>query len=197
MSAAHEIQAMVDRETAAWNACDAEALVDLFHPDCVWPWPPDADAHDPATWVMPLGRFDRGRWKASWEQLFATHVLVHNYRTTVRIEVSAEGDGAFAVVDVDTLWRQRGTAVPNHWAGRACKVYTRVGERWYFIFQTGLLQYRSKELATIKTAEAGASTSPVPLHELHGLLQRPSAKPMAVQDMDEAIMQAVCEENGL
>jgi hypothetical protein len=27
-----EIQAMVDAETAAWNARDAEALVNLFHP---------------------------------------------------------------------------------------------------------------------------------------------------------------------
>jgi uncharacterized protein (TIGR02246 family) len=43
-SAEAQIQALVDRETAAWNARDAEALVSLFHPDMVWPWPPDAAA---------------------------------------------------------------------------------------------------------------------------------------------------------
>ena len=32
-----EIQAMVDRETAAWDRQDADALVSLFHPDMVWP----------------------------------------------------------------------------------------------------------------------------------------------------------------
>ena len=45
--------------------------------------------------------------KAGWEELFRTHELAHNRRRTVRIEVSKEGDGAFAVVDVDTLWRRR------------------------------------------------------------------------------------------
>lgn len=60
-----EIGALVDRETAAWDALDAPALVELFHPDTVWPWPPHADAHDPQSWVMPLGRFDRGRWLAA------------------------------------------------------------------------------------------------------------------------------------
>lgn len=64
-----EIQAMVDRETAAWDAQDADALVDLFHSDMVWPWPPDAASHDPATWVLPMGRYDRARWRASWLEL--------------------------------------------------------------------------------------------------------------------------------
>ena len=30
-----QIQAMIDRETAAWNRQDADAPVDLFHPDMV------------------------------------------------------------------------------------------------------------------------------------------------------------------
>jgi ketosteroid isomerase-like protein len=51
-----EIQAMVDRETSAWDRQDAEALVSLLHPDMVWPWPPDAASHDPQSWVFPLGR---------------------------------------------------------------------------------------------------------------------------------------------
>ena len=135
------IRAMVDRETSAWNQKDADALVDLFHPDMVWPWPPDSGAHDPASWVFPYGRYNRARWKALWSELFATHDLVHNNRRTVRIEVSAEGDGGFAVVDVDTMWRRKADGAPFHWKGRACKGYTKVGDRWLLILHTGLLEY--------------------------------------------------------
>jgi hypothetical protein len=46
-----QIQRMVNLETSAWNDRDANALVDLFHPDAVWPWPPDSNSHDPETWV--------------------------------------------------------------------------------------------------------------------------------------------------
>jgi ketosteroid isomerase-like protein len=137
-----ELQIMVDRETAAWDRRDASALVDLFHPDMVWPWPPDPEAHDPALWVFPQGRFDRKRWKAGWEELFKTHNLVWNRRRTVRIQVSAEGDGGFAVVDVDTMWRRHADGAEFRWKGRACKGYTKVGGRWYLIFHTGLLEYR-------------------------------------------------------
>lgn len=58
-----EIQAMVDRETEAWNRMDAEALVSICHPDMVWPWPPDPHAHDPAEWklIMHTGLLDYGR----------------------------------------------------------------------------------------------------------------------------------------
>jgi ketosteroid isomerase-like protein len=136
-----EIQAIVDRETAAWDRQDADALVSLFHPDMVWPWPPDGRAHDPATWVFPQGRYNRERWKAGWESLFRTHELVHNTRRTVRIAVSEEGDGAFAVVDVDTLWLNRADGRRFHWKGRACKGYSRVGDRWLLIYHTGLLDY--------------------------------------------------------
>ncbi|MCP3902707.1 MAG: nuclear transport factor 2 family protein [Planctomycetes bacterium] len=138
------IQAMVDRESAAWDALDAEALVDLFHPDMIWPWPLTADAHDPADWVFPMGRFDRARWTAEWADLFRTHELVRNDRRTARIEVSREGDGAFAVVDVDTVWRNRATGENFHWKGRACKGYTRCDGRWLMIFHTGLLDYGSE-----------------------------------------------------
>ena len=144
---ADEIQAIVDRETAAWDGRDAETLVSLFHPDMVWPWPPDATAHDPASWVFPLGRYDRARWKAGWEELFRTHELVHNHRTTVRIALSEQGDGAFAVVDVDTLWRERVTGREFHWRGRACKGYSKVGGAWLLIFHTGLLDYAAEQPA--------------------------------------------------
>lgn len=141
MSVEEEIQALVDRETRAWDSQDAEALVSLFHPDMIWPWPPDAHSHDPAGWLFPQGRYDRARWKAGWEELFRTHELLRNRRSTARIVVSNEGDAAFAVVDVDTLWRNRATGAPFHWKGRACKGYTKVGARWLLIFHTGLLDY--------------------------------------------------------
>jgi hypothetical protein len=92
-------------------------------------------------WVMPLGRFDRERWKRSWEDLFATHELVHNRRQTLRVAVAEQRDGGFAVVDVDTLWRNHQSSTASRWKGRACKVYTKVGDRWFFLFQTGLLAY--------------------------------------------------------
>lgn len=139
-SVEQQIRGMVDAETAAWNARDADGLVALFHPDTAWPWPPHSRAHDPMSWVMPLGRFDRERWKRAWQDLFDTHALARNRRVVRRIAVSAQGDGAFAVVDVDTLWVNRTTGARFHGKGRACKVYTRVGGRWFFLFQTGLLE---------------------------------------------------------
>ncbi len=132
---------MVERETRAWDARDPEALLDLFHPDMVWPWPPDEQSHhDPITWIFPQGRFDRQRWTSGWQHLFDTYELVHNRRNIVRIVVSEEEDGAFAVVDVDTLWRDK-SGRDFHWKGRACKGYTRVGGEWKLIFHTGLLHY--------------------------------------------------------
>ena len=136
-----QIQTMVDRETEAWNRQDAEALVSLFHPDMVWPWPPDGDSHDPETWIFPLGRYNRERWKKGWEDLFRDYELVHNHRRTVRITVSEEEDGGLAVVDVDTLWRHRASGELFPWQGRACKGYTKVGDQWFLIYHTGLLRY--------------------------------------------------------
>jgi ketosteroid isomerase-like protein len=136
-----EIRALVDAETAAWNARDADALVSLFHPDMVWPWPPNAKVHDPMHWVLPFGRFNKERWKRSWQELFDTHNLIYNNRKTLRVVVSDQCDGAFAVVDVDTLWENRANNEAFHWKGRACKIYTKVGEHWLFLFQTGLLEY--------------------------------------------------------
>lgn len=139
-----EIQEMVDRETRAWDTRDVDLLLSVFHPDIVWPWPPDAHAHDPEGWVFVLGRFDRERWRLAWQELFDTHQLVHNRRETVRIVVSEQRDGAFAVVDVDTFWRRRADGQESHWRGRACKVYTQVSGEWKLIMHTGLLDYRKK-----------------------------------------------------
>ena len=136
-----EIEEMVDRETRAWNAKDAGALVELFHPDMVWPWPPGPRDHDPAAWVFVLGRYDRERWKKVWEDLFATHTLVHNYRVIRKVELSREEDAALAIVDIDTLWRDRENR-DNRWQGRVSKGYTRMPDgAWKLIFHTGVLQY--------------------------------------------------------
>ena len=135
-----QIEEMVHRETRAWDAQDAEALVELFHPDMVWPWPPTAQSHDPIGWEMVLGRYDRTRWMRLWQDLFDTHKLIHNRREIKRIEVSDQGDGAFAVVDIDTLWRDA-KGNQSHWNGRVCKVYTKIGNDWKLIMHTGVLQY--------------------------------------------------------
>ena len=135
-----EIQEIVDRETRAWDTQDLDLLLSVFHPDMVWPWPPHKDAHDPLDWVIDWGRYDEARWRAGWGELFATHELVHNRRETRKILISAEGDGALAVVDVDTLWRDD-AGRDFRWLGRAGKIYSRVGDEWKMISQTGLLDY--------------------------------------------------------
>ncbi len=134
------IEELVHRETRAWDTQNVDLLMSLFHPDMVWPWPPDPKAHDPQDWVLEWGRYDPDRWRHGWLDLFHSHRLVHNERRIRKIVVSREGDGGFAVVDVDTLWRdERGNDF--HWVGRACKIYTKLGDGWRMIAQTGLLEY--------------------------------------------------------
>lgn len=113
----------------------------IFHPDMVWPWPKDSKSHNPIDWVFELGRYNYERWKKGEQELFDTHTLVHNNRKIIKISISNEGDGAFAVVDVDTLWRRNSDGKDFHWKGRACKVYTKVSNEWKLIMHTGLLDY--------------------------------------------------------
>jgi ketosteroid isomerase-like protein len=143
MSVEDEIGEIVGRETRAWDTKDVELLLTVFHPDMVWPWPPDAGAHDPADWVFVMGRYDYARWRRSWQTLFDTHELVHNVRGIIKIVATDEGDGAFAVVDVDTLWRDR-VGRDFHWKGRACKVYSKTGGEWKMTMHTGLLDYEKR-----------------------------------------------------
>ncbi len=142
------IQEMVDLETTGWNTKNPDLFLSMIHPDMVWPWPPTADAHDPVDWVFVLGRFDRERWRQNWQGIFDSHDLIRNRRDTVKIEVSDEQDAAFAVVDIDTLWRHKTTNEDFHWKGRVCKIYTRLptGE-WKFYFQTGALNFPPKKAA--------------------------------------------------
>jgi ketosteroid isomerase-like protein len=80
------------------------------------------------------------RPREAGQELLDTHELLRNEREIKNIEVSNEGDGAFAVVDIDTLL---GDAEGNegHWKGRACKVYSKVGNQWKMTIHTGVLEY--------------------------------------------------------
>ncbi len=42
-----EIEEIVNRETRAWDTQDVDLLMTILHPDMVWPWPKDNQAHDP------------------------------------------------------------------------------------------------------------------------------------------------------
>ena len=154
-----EIEEIVNRETKAWDTQNVDLLLTIFHPDMVWPWPRTLQSHDPMDWIFVLGRFNKERWKRVWQKLFDTHRLVHNRREIKRIEISKEGDGAFAVVDIDTLWvdkygeysdeRRARADYDHHWKGRVCKVYTKVGREWKMVMHTGVLDYSRCEEADI------------------------------------------------
>jgi len=135
-----EIREIVNRETKAWNTQDVELLLSVFHQDMVWLWPPANQDHDPMTWIMLLGKFDHIRWKKSFSELFQNHTLRHNRREIKKIEISEEGDGAFAVVDIDTLWAHKND-IRNHWKGRVCKVYSKTDQGWKMTMHTGALEY--------------------------------------------------------
>jgi ketosteroid isomerase-like protein len=137
-----QIQEMIDKETFAWDNQDAEALVDIFHPDMVWPWPSTNQDHNPLEWEFTQGRYNRQRWQTRWQYLFDNYELIHNNRETLRIEISAEEDGAFAVVYVDTLWRHKETGEDFPWKGTAGKGYTLMPDgQWKLIYHAGLLEY--------------------------------------------------------
>lgn len=136
-----QIQEIVDRETRAWDTQDVDLLLSIFHGDMVWPWPEKNTDHDPANWVMVLGRFDHDRWKDFYTKFFEQYRLVHNRREIKKIAISEQNDGALAVVDIDTLWVNRETGEENHWKGRTSKVYSLVGSEWRMTMHTGVLQY--------------------------------------------------------
>ncbi|MFX1511485.1 MAG: DUF4440 domain-containing protein [Promethearchaeota archaeon] len=135
-----EIEEIVNRETKAWDYQDVELLLTIFHPDMVWVWPKNPQSHDPVDWVIDFGKFNYDRWKKEYQKLFVTHNLVHNKRKIVKIEVSKEKDGAFAVVDIDTLW-QDSKRNKQHWKGRVCKVYSKLENEWKMTMHTGVLDY--------------------------------------------------------
>ncbi|MFN8790447.1 MAG: nuclear transport factor 2 family protein [Bdellovibrionales bacterium] len=135
-----EIQEFIDRETRAWDEKSVELLLSIFHPEMVWVWPTDPKNHDPMSWTSMLGKFDPVRWGSLYRDWFSTFQLVRNVRKTQRIFLTKEGDGAFAVVDVDTLWRSP-AGEESHWLGRTCKTYVKTSQGWKMTAQVGVLDY--------------------------------------------------------
>ena len=139
------IQGLVDIETEGWDTKNPDLFLSIIHPDMVWAWPPTTDAHDPVDWVFVMGRFNKERWRRLWQGLFDIYHLIYNVRKTVKIQITAEEDGAYAVVDIDTLWRHKETNEPFHWKGRVCKFYTKMPDgEWKLISHTGALEYPPK-----------------------------------------------------
>ena len=135
-TAADQIRAVIDLEARAWNEGDVGLLLSIFHPDAVWLWPQTHGSMDPLDWKMTVGRFNRDRWASGWSRILSNTIL-RNERNIQRIEISPEGDGAVAVVDIDTEWRTpKGASV--RWAGRAIKYYTRLDGDWKLIAHTGI-----------------------------------------------------------
>ena len=141
MSVVGEIRQVVDKETEAWDLKNVDLLISVFHREMVWPWPQTNRHHDPMDWVLVQGKFNALRWGKNWQELFDTHELVHNIRTIQKIVASEEEDGAFAVVDIDTLWRNKQTGKEMNWKGRTCKTYTLTNDGWMMIHQVGVLDY--------------------------------------------------------
>jgi ketosteroid isomerase-like protein len=70
--------------------------------------------------------------------------IARNDRAIRKIEISKEGDGAFAVVDIDTLWiDEAGQSQPLE--SRVCKVYSKIGDEWKMTMHTGVLDYSGLE----------------------------------------------------
>jgi hypothetical protein len=135
-----EITEIVNRETLAWDTQDVNLLISIFHPDMVWPWPKTSHSHDPLEWELVMGKFDRERWSKGWQDLFDHYKLVHNNRMIKKIVISNEKNGAFAVVDIDTLWIGENLETVL-WNGRVCKVYSKIGHEWKMTMHTGVLEY--------------------------------------------------------
>jgi ketosteroid isomerase-like protein len=136
-----EIVEIINRETKAWDTQDVDLFLSIFHEDMVWPWPANNIDHDPVKWELFLGKFNYNRWKKIYLQFFNENKLIHNNREIVKIIVSEEGDGAFAVVDIDTLWEKSETHEKNHWFGRVSKTYAKINNEWRLTMHTGVLKY--------------------------------------------------------
>ncbi len=136
-----EIKEIVDRETKAWNTLDVDLLISIFHPDMVWPWPKTSSSHDPMDWELVLGKFNKDKWSKGWLDLFEHYRLANNVREIKKIVISNDKDGAFAVVDIDTLWIGKDNNNTIHWKGRVCKVYSKIEDDWKMIMHTGVLEY--------------------------------------------------------
>lgn len=135
-----EIVEIINRETKAWDTKNVELLLSIFHLDMVWVWAKKNTLHNPVDWEMPMGKFDYKRWKNYYSEMFSEYELIRNNRKIVDIKITNQKDGAFAVVDVDTLWQDK-DGKQMHWLGRAGKAYTKTNKGWKLISHFGLLVY--------------------------------------------------------
>ncbi len=95
----------------------------------------------PGYYISRLQRDDqRNKLSPPSRSGYCPGCMVRNERQIRKIEISKESDGAFAVVDIDTLWVD-GSGTENHWKGRVCKVYSKIGNEWKMAMQTGVLDY--------------------------------------------------------
>lgn len=138
----NEVKEIIERETRAWNERNVELLLSIFHPDMVWVWPSDRKNLDPLSWQSFMGKFDHARWSKSYFEWFAKFDIVRNKRETKKVQLTEEGDGAFAVVDIDTLWRSK-SGEESHWWGRTGKTYVRTPGGWKMIAQVGVFETES------------------------------------------------------
>jgi hypothetical protein len=136
-----DLEEIVHRETRAWNTQDVKLLLSIFHADMVWVWPKNSTDHNPIDWETPQGKFNYSRWKDLYSEMFSNFSLESNDRKIIKIVETNEKDGGFAVVDIDTLWKNKLNGEFMHWLGRTCKTYVKTNEGYKMIAQTGALRY--------------------------------------------------------
>ena len=136
-----DIEEIINRETRAWDKQDIELLLSIFHSDMVWVWPKNSDSHNPVDWETPQGKFNYERWTSIYSDMFANFTLEQNNRKTIKIVETQEKDGGFAVVDIDTIWKNKTTGELMQWRGRTCKTYVKTSNGYKMIAQTGVLSY--------------------------------------------------------
>jgi len=113
-----DIEAIINRETEAWNTQDIKLLLSIFHSDMVWVWPKNSNSHNPVDWETPQGKFNSERWTSIYTNMFSKFTLEQNNRKTIKIIETQEKDGGFAVVDIDTIWKNKVTGELMQWQGR-------------------------------------------------------------------------------
>lgn len=77
-----------------------------------------------------MGKFDHNRWSLIYKDWFANFSITRNNRRTQKITI--QGDGAFAIVDIDTLWI-KSNGESSHWQGRTGKTYVKTTAGWKMI----------------------------------------------------------------
>lgn len=140
MNTENEVVEIINRETKAWSEKSVELLLSIFHPDMVWVWPTDRNNFDPISWALPQGKFDYVRYHKIYTDWFSNFDLIKNERKFEKILVSKQSDGAFAVVDIDTLWRSK-NGEESHWFGRTGKTYVKTSNGWKMINQVGVFNF--------------------------------------------------------